>query len=96
MSSVDHIAIWQVACWTKMSHNQNYGGSLQNGHLRRQATTCSTVMTENYEKENIEGQKIEIINSAYTVGTPNAYFDKNMLLLKNPQYLPDHYETLTQ
>ena len=32
----------------------------------------------------------------YTVGTPNAYFDKNMLLLKNPQYLPDHYETLTQ
>ena len=23
-------------------------------------------------------------------------FDKNMLLLKNPQYLPDHYETLTQ
>ena len=32
----------------------------------------------------------------YTVGKANAYFDKNMLLLKNPQYLPDHYETLTQ
>ena len=32
----------------------------------------------------------------YTVGMANAYFDKNMLLLKNPQYLPDHYETLTQ
>ena len=52
MSSVDHIAIWQVACWTKMSHNQNYGGSLQNGHLRRKASNCSTVMTENYGKEN--------------------------------------------
>ena len=35
-------------------------------------------------------------NDNYTVGTPNADFDKNMLLLKNPQYLPDHYETLTQ
>ena len=34
--------------------------------------------------------------SIYTVGKANAYFDKNMLLLKNPQYLPDHYETLTQ
>ena len=33
---------------------------------------------------------------SYTVGKANAYFDKNMLLLKNPQYLPDHYETLTQ
>ena len=32
----------------------------------------------------------------YTVGRANAYFGKNMLLLKNPQYLPDHYETLTQ
>ena len=32
----------------------------------------------------------------YTVGRANAYFDKNMLLLKNPQCLPDHYETLTQ
>ena len=32
----------------------------------------------------------------YTVGTLNPDFDKNMLLLKNPQYLPDHYETLTQ
>ena len=32
----------------------------------------------------------------YTVGRANAYFDKNMLLVKNPQYLPDHYETLTQ
>ena len=35
-------------------------------------------------------------SSKYTVGTPNADFDKNMLLLKNPQYLPNHYETLTQ
>ena len=32
----------------------------------------------------------------YTVGKANAYFDKNMLLLKNPQYLSDHYETVTQ
>ena len=32
----------------------------------------------------------------YTVGTLNPDFDKNMLLLRNPQYLPDHYETLTQ
>ena len=35
-------------------------------------------------------------NRLYTVGTLNPDFDKNMLLLKNPQYLPDHYETLTQ
>ena len=33
---------------------------------------------------------------AYTVGKANAYFDKIMLLLKNPQNLFDHYETLTQ
>ena len=32
----------------------------------------------------------------YTVGTPNADFDKNMLLLKNLQFSPNHYETLTQ
>ena len=32
----------------------------------------------------------------YTVGTANADFDKNMLLLKNLQFSPNHYETLTQ
>ena len=37
-----------------------------------------------------------LLKFKYNVGTPNAYFDKNMLLLKNPQYLPDHYETFTQ
>ena len=36
------------------------------------------------------------IMSKYTVGTPNADFDKNMLLLKNLQFSPNHYETLTQ
>ena len=33
------------------------------------------------------------VHTTYTVGKANAYFDKNMLLLKNTQYLPDHYET---
>ena len=32
----------------------------------------------------------------YTVGTANADFDKNMLLLKNLQFSSNHYETLTQ
>ena len=32
----------------------------------------------------------------YSVAHTNVDFDKNMLLLKNAQFLPDHYETLTQ
>ena len=52
MTTVDHIAIWHLAYWTKMSQNRNYGGSLQNGHLRRKDTPCSTVVTENNEKKN--------------------------------------------
>ena len=31
----------------------------------------------------------------YSVAKANAYFDKNMLLLKNLQFSPNHYETLT-
>ena len=30
----------------------------------------------------------------YTVYQENQYFVKNMLLLKNPQFLPNHYEIL--
>ena len=30
----------------------------------------------------------------YTVYQENRYFVKNMLLLKNPQFLPNHYEIL--
>ena len=41
-------------------------------------------------------QKFFNRNDPYTVGKANAYFVKNILLLKNPQYLPNHYETLTQ
>ena len=51
---------------------------------------CTTKLTT----EKVQGAKI--IHLIYTVGTLNPDFDKNMLLLKNPQYLPDHYETLTQ
>ena len=32
----------------------------------------------------------------YSVANANVDFDKNMLLLKNPQISPNHYETLTQ
>ena len=32
----------------------------------------------------------------YSVANANAYFVKNMLLLENPQFSPNHYETLTQ
>ena len=32
----------------------------------------------------------------YSVAHANVDFDKNMLLLKNPQFLPDHYETLSK
>ena len=32
----------------------------------------------------------------YSVANANVDFDKNMLLLKNPQFLPDHYETLSK
>ena len=32
----------------------------------------------------------------YRQANANVDFDKNMLLLKNPQFLPDHYETLSK
>ena len=32
----------------------------------------------------------------YSVANANVDFDKNMLLLKNAQFLPDHYETLSK
>ena len=32
----------------------------------------------------------------YTVCQENRYFVKNMFLLKNPQFLPNHYETLSK
>ena len=32
----------------------------------------------------------------YTVYQENQYFVKNMLLLKNPQFLPNHYEILNE
>ena len=32
----------------------------------------------------------------YTVYQENQYFVKNMLLLKNPQFYPNHYETLSK
>ena len=31
---------------------------------------------------------------SYTVYQENQYFVKNMLLLKNPQFSPNHYEIL--
>ena len=36
------------------------------------------------------------ILSNYTVYQENQYFVKNMLLLKNPQFYPNHYETLSK
>ena len=53
---------------------------------------------KNPEKSGIRGENLVFLrqNIYYTVGTLNPDFDKNMLLLKNSQYLPDHYETLTQ
>ena len=36
------------------------------------------------------------LSSFYSVAHTNVDFDKNMLLLKNPQFLPDHYETLSK
>ena len=32
----------------------------------------------------------------YTLYQENQYFVKNMLLLKNPQFYPNHYETLSK
>ena len=32
----------------------------------------------------------------YTVYQENEYFVKNMLLLKNSEFLPNHYETLSK
>ena len=32
----------------------------------------------------------------YSVSQENPDSDKNMLLLKNPQFLPNHYETLSK
>ena len=32
----------------------------------------------------------------YTVSKANLDFPKNMLLLKNPQFVPNHYETLSK
>ena len=32
----------------------------------------------------------------YTPGEPNPDLAKNMLLLKNPQFLPNHCETLSK
>ena len=32
----------------------------------------------------------------YSVANANVDFDKNMFLLKNPQFSPNYYETFTQ
>ena len=39
---------------------------------------------------------IKIIVMAYSVAHANLDSSKNMLLLKNPQFLPNHCETLSQ
>ena len=52
MTTVDHIPIWQVAYWTKMSHNRNNVGALQYDHLRRKETTYNTAMEEINEKKS--------------------------------------------
>ena len=36
------------------------------------------------------------IHTIYSVAHANLDSSKNMLLLKNPQFLPNHYETLSQ
>ena len=36
------------------------------------------------------------ISTPYTVCQENRYFVKNMLLLKNPQFLSNHYKTLAK
>ena len=39
---------------------------------------------------------IEVLVVVYWVWHPNCDWPGNLLLLKNPQFLPDHYETWTK
>ena len=38
----------------------------------------------------------KVEGNTYTPGEPNPDLAKNMLLLKNPQFLPNHCETLSK
>ena len=62
-------------------------------HRKKIFDAINMLAENNYYFENSE---IKFDHRMYRQAKANVDYDKNMLLLKNPQFWPNHYEILTQ